>query len=70
LGFYIKIFVAATLLYYRAEDEKGLAEQVVAIHVFGEDEVPFADEVNQREASNSSSCYFIENSMKSSYLSC
>jgi hypothetical protein len=62
--------MAATLLYYRAEDEKGLIKQVVAIHVVGEDEVPFADEVSQREASNSCSCYFIESSMKSSCQSC
>ncbi len=42
--------MAATLLYYRAEDEKGLIKQVVAIHVVGKDEVPFADEVKERLA--------------------
>jgi hypothetical protein len=60
--------MAATLLHYRAEDEKGLVKQVVAIHVVGKDEVSFANEV--KEASDSCSCYFIESSMKSSYLSC
>jgi hypothetical protein len=42
--------MVATLLHYRAEDKKGLVEQVVAIHVVGEDEVPFANEVKERLA--------------------